>query len=74
MTNEFNTAYRDMARMPPGKDKAMQYLASALLCHGEAHHMTWCIEQAIEALGVPIAHVRERLAEMGYDWEEGTPP
>lgn len=72
---DFNIGYEEMAAMPPGREKALQYCASALLWQESPHHMTWCIEEAVKALGVSLEYVRKNLhCEEGYDWEPGIPP
>lgn len=70
---DYDIGYEDMAAMPPGPEKAIQYAVSGLLTDG-AHHKQWCLEEALQALGVDLCKLRETLQGMDYDWEDGIPP
>lgn len=69
----YDVGYAEMESMPPGTEKAIQYLVSALVTDG-GHHKTWCAEEALKALGVDLDELRRELNKDDYDWEPGIAP
>jgi len=68
--DRWNIGFDDVARLPPGLEKAAQWLEYALGWPGE-HHKQWFMERALEALEVDLAPLAEELRELGSGTVDG---
>jgi len=73
MPRDYDLSHEEIAALPNGQEKAIQYAVSGLLTDG-AHHKDWCIERVLETLGVDLVELRRELSRLDYDWEEGIAP
>lgn len=73
MTKLLERGYAEIATLPPGTQKALEYAVCGLLTE-DAHHKQWCLERVLEALGADLEKFRAHLQAQGYDWEDGIAP
>lgn len=70
-TGRFDVGYEEIAAMPPGVERAVQYAVCGLLTDG-AHHKQWCLEEVLKSLGEDPRKIAASLPD--YSFEEGIAP
>ena len=76
---DIDVGYTDTAEMPDYAGapqavcKAVNYIIFGLLVDG-GFHKQWCLEKALQSLGVDLVELRETLQAEDFDWEDGVAP